>query len=105
MRLYWTINVRGGLKMGSVVISYKIFPIDITVDFEDLKKKIETALPEFASIYGYGEEPVAFGLNALIAHIKLPEDKSGLLDELEKKLEGIKEISQIQSVMVRRTSR
>jgi len=54
---------------------------------------------------GYNEEPIAFGLKALIVHIKLPEDKSGMLDELEKKLEGISEISQIQSVMVRRTSR
>lgn len=91
--------------MGSVVISYKIFPIDITVDFDDLKEKIERCLPEFASIYGFGEEPIAFGLKALIAHIKFPEDKTGLLEELEKTLEGISEISQIQTVMVRRTSR
>jgi len=91
--------------MGSVVVSYKIFPIDITVDFNGLKKKIEECLPEFASIYGFGEEPIAYGLNALIAHIKIPEDKSGVLDKLEKKLEEISEISQIQSVMVRRTSR
>jgi len=91
--------------MGSVVISYKIFPIDITVDFDDLKKKIEQCLPESASIYGFGEEPIAFGLKALIAHIKFPEDKTGLLEELENTLEGISEISQIQTVMVRRTSR
>jgi len=91
--------------MGSVVISYKIFPIDITVDFDDLKKKIEQCLPEFASIYGFGEEPIAFGLKALIAHIKFPEDKTGLLEKLENTLEGISEISQIQTVMVRRTSR
>lgn len=91
--------------MGSVVVSYKIFPTDITVDFESLKKKIEEELPEFASIYGFGEEPIAFGLKALIAHIKFPEDKTGILEELEKKLEGISEISQIQTVMVRRTSR
>jgi len=91
--------------MGSVVVSYKIFPIDITVDFNELRKKIEGCLPEFASIYGFGEEPIAYGLNALIAHIKIPEDKSGVLDKLEKKLEEISEISQIQSVMVRRTSR
>jgi translation elongation factor aEF-1 beta len=91
--------------MGSVIVSYKIFPIDITVDFNGLKKKIEKCLPEFASIYGFGEEPIAFGLNALIAHIKIPEDKSGVLDKLEKKVEEISEISQIQSVMVRRTSR
>ena len=93
------------LKMGSIVVSYKIFPIDITVDFDDLKKKIEQCLPEFASIYGFGEEPIAFGLKALIAHIKFPEDKTGLLEKLENTLEGISEISQIQTVMVRRTSR
>ncbi len=91
--------------MGSVVVSYKIFPVDITVDFDKLKKKIEDCLPEFASIYGFGEEPVAYGLNVLIAHIKVPEDKSGVLDELEKKFQGISDISQVQPGMVRRTSR
>ncbi len=91
--------------MGSVVVSYKIFPIDITVDFNELRRKIEECLPEFASIYGFGEEPIAYGLNALIAHIKIPDDKSGVLDELEKKFEEVSEISQVQPVMVRRTSR
>jgi translation elongation factor aEF-1 beta len=91
--------------MGSVVVSYKIFPVDIKVDFGELKKKIENCLPEFASIYGFGEEPIAFGLNLLIAHIKIPEDKSGVLDELEKKFGEMSEISQVQPGMVRRTSR
>jgi len=91
--------------MGSVVVSYKIFPVDITVDFDELKKKIEDCLPESASIYGFGEEPVAFGLNVLIAHIKIPEDKSGMLDELEKRFKEISGISQVQPGMVRRTSR
>jgi elongation factor 1-beta len=91
--------------MGSVILSYKIFPTDVILDFSNLKKEIEACLPEFASVMGYGEEPIAFGLKALIVHIKLPEDKGGVLDELEKKLEGISEISQIQTVMVRRTSR
>ena len=91
--------------MGSVVVSYKIFPIDITIDFDQLKKKIEDSLPDYASIYGFGEEPIAFGLNVLIAHIKIPEDKSGVLDEVEKKFKEINEISQVQPGMVRRTSR
>ncbi len=91
--------------MGSVVVSYKIFPVDITVDFNELREKIEGCLPEFASIYGFGEEPIAFGLNALIAHIKIPEDKTGVLDKLESNLVQIGEISQVQSVMVRRISR
>ncbi|MGB9713520.1 MAG: elongation factor 1-beta [Candidatus Bathyarchaeales archaeon] len=91
--------------MGSVVIAYKIFPTDITVSFDDLKKKIEKSLPEFASVYGYGEEPIAFGLNALLVQIKFPEDKTGVLEEFEKKLEEISEISQVQTIMVRRISR
>jgi len=91
--------------MGSVVVSYKIFPTDINIDFNELRKKIEGSLPSFASIYGFGEEPIAYGLNALIAHIKIPEDKSGVLEEIEKRLEEISEISQVQTVMVRRTSR
>jgi len=94
-----------GFKMGSVIVSYKIFPTDVIADFSNLKKEIEASLPEFASVMGYSEEPIAFGLKALIVHIKFPEDKSGVLEELEKKLEGISDISQIQSVMVRRTSR
>jgi translation elongation factor aEF-1 beta len=91
--------------VGSIIISYKIFPTDVTVNFDELKAKIEKSLPKSASIYGYAEEPIAFGLNALIAHIKLPEDETGILDTLEKNLEGIKEVSQIQTLTVRRTSR
>ncbi|MGD8565178.1 MAG: elongation factor 1-beta [Candidatus Bathyarchaeota archaeon] len=91
--------------MGSVVVTYKIFPIDITVDFDQLKEKITETLPDFASIYGFGEEPIAFGLKALIVYIKIPEDKSGILEGVEKGLSEIKEISQVQPGMVRRTSR
>jgi hypothetical protein len=40
--------------MGSVVVTYKIFPSDITVSFDDLKKRIEASLPKFAEVYGYG---------------------------------------------------
>jgi translation elongation factor aEF-1 beta len=95
----------GGLKMGSVVITYKIFPSDITVNFDDLKKRIENNLPKFAEVYGYGEEPIAFGLKVLLAQFKFPEDQTGILEEFEKKLESLEGISQLQTVMVRRTSR
>jgi elongation factor 1-beta len=97
--------IEGGLKMGFVVITYKIFPSDIIEDFGPLKKRIESNLPEFATVHGYGEEPVAFGLKALLIQIKFPEDKTGVLDEFEKKIETIEEISQVQTLMVRRTSR
>jgi len=91
--------------MGSVVITYKIFPSEVTESFDELKKKIEERLPEFSSVYGYGEEPVAFGLKVLLIQIKFPEDKTGILEEFEKNIEHIEEISQVQTLMVRRTSR
>lgn len=91
--------------MGSVVITFKVFPSNVTENFDDLKKKLEVVLPEFAAIDGYGEESIAFGLKVLLVQIRFPEDKTGVLDEFEKKLEGISDVSQVQTLMVRRTSR
>ncbi|UCH31082.1 MAG: elongation factor 1-beta [Candidatus Bathyarchaeota archaeon] len=90
--------------MANIVISYKIFPTGIEVDFEKLQKQIERALPSQAEVCAdYQKEPVAFGLNALIAHIKIPEDESGILDKMEQSIEKIPTVSQIQTLIVRRT--
>jgi elongation factor 1-beta len=91
--------------MGSVIVTYKVFPEDIMASFDPLKKEIEACLPESSEVTGYGEEPVAFGLVALLVQVKFPEDMTGLVDEFEKKLEGIKGVSQAQTMMVRRSSR
>jgi len=88
--------------MARIVVSIKIFPSDITVDLSQLKEKIEKELPKYASVYKFDEEPIAFGLSALIAHIIIPEEKSGALDKVEKQLQAIDEISQIETQMVRR---
>jgi translation elongation factor aEF-1 beta len=91
--------------MGFVVVTYKVFPTDIISNFDDMKKKIEGNVPEFAAVTGYGEELVAYGLKALLVQIKFPEDKTGILEEFEKKLESMEGVSQVQTLMVRRTSR
>ena len=88
--------------MAKVLVSLKIFPSDVTVDLEDLKKKIEDCLPDFASVYKFEEEPVAFGLVAVIAHLLLPEDKAGGLDEVEEALKKVDEIGNLQTLTVRR---
>lgn len=90
--------------MGSVIVTYKVFPEDIVSDFEPLKKEIQAKAPEFAEITGWGEEPVAFGLNALLVQIKFPEDKMGIVDELETNLSNIQGVSQVQTLFVRRSS-
>jgi translation elongation factor aEF-1 beta len=91
--------------MGSVIVTYKIFPEDIVKDFTPIKNDIQTRTPTYAEITGYGEEPVAFGLVTLLVQIKFPEDQQGVVDELETTLAAIPGISQVQTLMVRRTSR
>ena len=91
--------------MGSVIVTYKVFPEDIVENFDNLKKEINNIKPEFANIEGYGEEPVAFGLVALLVQLKFPEDKSGIVDEFEEKLSKISGVSQAQCMFVRRSSR
>ena len=88
--------------MARVLISLKIFPSDVDVDREVLKQKIEKTLPNYASVYQFEEEPIAFGLVAVIAHILLPEDKTGAVDEVEASLRKIAEISEFQTLMARR---
>ncbi len=91
--------------MGTVIVTYKVFPEDIVENFDSLKQKIETKLPKDSSISGYGEEPVAFGLKALLVQVRFPEDQTGLVDEFETALSQIPGVSQVQTLMVRRSSR
>jgi len=88
--------------LARVLVSMKIFPSDIDVNLEELKKEIVKKIPSFASIHKFEEEPIAFGLVALIAYIVLPEDRSGGIDEVESSLQKIEKISDFQTLMVSR---
>jgi elongation factor 1-beta len=88
--------------LGKIVIAYKIFPSESGIDFEMLKEKIKKQLAGIASIQRFAEEPIAFGLSALIVNMVLPEDKEGILDETEKRLTNMEEIGQIQTLGVNR---
>jgi translation elongation factor aEF-1 beta len=90
--------------MAKILISYRILPTEVTVNLEELKQKIKENLPEDSSVYRFAEEPIAYGLTALIAHIIIPEDKPGGLDELERALQKIEEISQMETLTVHRFS-
>ena len=89
--------------MANVVIALKIFPSDISVNLDEIKTRVEQSLPEDASIYKFVEEPIAFGLVALIAYIVVPEENTGKLDEVERNLSKIQEISEIQTLSVMRS--
>jgi translation elongation factor EF-1beta len=44
-------------------------------------------------------------LKALLVQVRFPEDKTGIVDEFETELGKIEHVSQVQTLMVRRSSR
>jgi len=87
--------MQGANEMSKMLVSMKIFPEDITVDFEQLKLRVEKSIPQNSKIIRFNEEPIAFGLKALIVHVVIPEEKQ---DELEKVENGIRQISGVSNV-------
>ena len=83
--------------MGKIIIVYRIFPSESTVDLEVLKEKITKQLADIASIKRFAEEPIAFGLCALKVNMVLDE-KEGIADETEKRMSVIKGVGQIQTL-------
>ena len=88
--------------MTQVLVSIKIFPSDSPTDMTLLKDKVRKALDGKATIYKYEEEPIAFGLVALVAHVLVPEDAQGRMDEVEEILKNTSGISEVQVMVSRR---
>lgn len=80
----------------------KIFPEDITIDFDQLKQKIGATMPEDSKVMRFNEEPIAYGLKALIAHILIPEEKQDRLEEIETNIRQIPGVSNIETFMMQR---
>jgi elongation factor 1-beta len=88
--------------LAKVMVSLKIFPSDIIADMNGLKQTITRSLERIATIYKFEEEPVAFGLVALVAHILMAEEESGVMDEVERRLRSINGISEVEVLVSRR---
>ncbi|MEM5812668.1 MAG: elongation factor 1-beta [Candidatus Aenigmatarchaeota archaeon] len=81
--------------MGEVIVVYRILPDGIE-NFEKVKKACEALKPERLE-----EEPIAFGLKALIL-TKIIPDGPGVIDKLENDINSIKGIGSVENI---RTSR
>ena len=88
--------------MARVLASIKIFPNDANIDLTALKAKVEQALPAGSAVQKFEEEPIAFGLVALIAHVVLPEDAAGHMDQVEEAIRSVESVSEIQVLRVGR---
>ena len=87
--------------MGTAGIKIKLMPESLEVDLEEIKQKAKAIVEEKGGKNReYEEEPIAFGLKAIIAFFELPEEiEPNQIEEPFKKIPGI---SSIQVVDVRR---
>lgn len=88
--------------MAKMLVSMKIFPEDVTIDLEALKLRIQGTIPQDSKILRFNEEPIAYGLKALIAHILIPEEKQEELEKIETGIRQIQGVSNIETFMMQR---
>lgn len=66
------------------------------VDLKKLQEQLKKVIPQGARLHGFSEEPVAFGLKALIVVIKVGDIEGGT----EKVEEAFSKIKEVESVSV-----
>ena len=88
--------------MARVLAAIKVFPNDANIDLNSLKARIQSSLPTGSTVQKFEEEPVAFGLVALIAYVVLPEDAAGEMDKVEDAIRSIDQVSQIEVLRMSR---
>lgn len=87
--------------MGIAAVKIKIMPLSPEVDLEKIKNKTKTLVEQKGGKNcKFEEEPIAFGLKAIIVFFAWSEEQE--LEELERALGKIEEISSVQVIDMRR---
>ena len=88
--------------MSTAGVQFKIMPESIDTDLEKLEEKIKSGIESFDSgVFNEAkEEPIAFGLKALIVTFALSEKIE--IDEVENFLKEIEGVSSIELIDYRR---
>ncbi len=87
--------------MGIAAVKIKIMPSSPEVNLEKIKESAKNLVEKTGGKNcKFEEEPIAFGLNAIIAFFAWPEEQE--LEKLEEKLKKIDNINSIQVIDIRR---
>lgn len=87
--------------MGTALIKIKLMPTSPEVDLDAIKKSAEEKITAGSGEKtSFEEEPIAFGLKAVIAGFSLDESKE--LDPIEESLKKIENVNSVQVVDMRR---
>lgn len=85
--------------MGEVGLQYRVLPEGVEVDLEDLKKKIQGALPAGAALRASETKPLAFGLQALHVLVVL-DDKKGGAEQVESAISAVPGVQSVEIVQM-----
>jgi len=87
--------------MGYASVRIKIMPESPSTNLKELETEASGHIKKHGGINPqFVEEPIAFGLKAVIASFEWPEEKE--LERLEKELAGIKEVKSAELKDIRR---
>lgn len=90
------------LKMNMAGVRFKIMPEGLDVSLDGIKNKAKEVVESFDSgVFNEAEEePIAFGLKALVITIAIPESQE--VDEIEGKLKELEGVSSVEMIDYRR---
>ena len=81
--------------MGEVAAKIRIMPTGMDVDLKKLMDELTKVVPKGARLHGFSEEPVAFGLKALMVVVKVGDLEGGTekVEEAFGKVKGVENVS------------
>ncbi|MGI0053996.1 MAG: elongation factor 1-beta [Thermoplasmata archaeon] len=82
--------------MGQVGIVFRMMPVGVTTDMAAMAAAVRTGLPTEAKLRGVQVKPIAFGIQALLVSVVMP-DAGGILHATE---EALRRIENVESVEV-----
>jgi len=81
--------------MGEVAAKIRVMPESAEQDLNKLKEDLKSAIPPIAKLHGIVEQPIAFGLKALIVIVIL-DDKKGGMEETESALAKVPGVESVE---------
>jgi len=80
--------------VGEVAAKIKIMPAGVETDLVALEGRLESVIPDGVKLHGFTEEPIAFGLKAVIAVVVVGDIEGGT-DKVEEAFAAVDEVESV----------